>query len=260
MLERIGKWFFQKSHDSRCCCFHFGRCGSTLLGNMVGDHPDVDWAGEVFHALHENTVDAIELADPFQWLHGPIRNSKCKSFGFETKFQHLDSNGLDLTFDEYLTLLKSLNFDRFIILKRRNYLRQAVSVARGQLTKTWHVTQEMKRPVFAPFPMDPTKIGLGGSDRELVDCFEFLDEVYEKAEESFAQHKISCLNLCYEDDLEHEPQIGFHKVVGFLQLSPAEPMVSLQKLGVRPLAQAISNFDEIRQLLSGTKYGWMCDH
>ena len=259
MIEGIRKWFFGNPHDSRCCCFHFGRCGSTLLGNMLRDHPDVTWAGEVFHALHENEIDIRAIQDPFQMLLGPMRESNRRAFGFETKFQHLDSNGLDISFEEYLTQLQSLNFDRFIVLRRKNYLRQAVSVARGQLTKTWHVAPEIAKPVFKPFRLDPTKIGLGGTDRELVDCFQYLDGVYQKTAEIFTRLKIDCLDLCYEDDLEIDPIIGFQKVANFLKLSSTDPEVSLQKLEARVLTEIISNYDEIRNSLVETQYSWMCE-
>ena len=130
----------------RVCCFHFGRCGSTVFANMIASHRNVDWRGEIFHDLHESKTKV----EPWGLLDGIIDESTRTILGFETKFQHLDQNAVDLPMAEFLYRLERRKFSHFIILKRKNYLRQAISVVRGQATKTWHFRKSTPQPEFTP--------------------------------------------------------------------------------------------------------------
>ena len=108
--------FRQKSvgdQEALVCCFHFGRCGSTLLGEMAVSHGSIDWQGELFHELHEGQ----DKSNPWKHLTGPISTSEKPIFGFETKFQHLDVNGLNVPLNQYIEDLEELGFSKFIVLK-----------------------------------------------------------------------------------------------------------------------------------------------
>ena len=260
MLERIKRLLFRQRRGIGICCFHFGRCGSTLLGNMLASRPDLDWKGEVFHGLHENNIPLQPHTNPFEFLDFHWKHSPNHHFGIETKFQHLDSNGLDIELGSFLSGLKNIGFRKIIILKRKNYLRQAISVARGQLTKNWHVSVDEKPPRLPTFELDLERISLGGRNRPILDCFEFLDSTFRQSRAIVEKSNLECLELLYEDDLEIDPLSGYAKVTGFINLPHSDTTVSVRKIENRPVNEIVTNFQEIRQRLKNTTYEWMCDN
>ncbi|MEM9941216.1 MAG: hypothetical protein AAF939_06465 [Planctomycetota bacterium] len=223
---------------------------------MLNSHPQIKWLGEVFHEAHESneslpsSVQLAKLADQ-------LKGGQCT--GIETKFQHLDENGLHLDLESLLNELKRLGFHKWIVLRRRNYLRQAISVARGQITGQWHVATASNKTDYRPFALDVEKISLGGRNRSILKCFDDIDQVYRRTETTFSELGLDALWIEYESDLENEPMVGFKKVIGFLGLSNFSPDVSLQKLESRPIEQVISNFEEVTSALQHSRYAWMCD-
>lgn len=223
----------------------------------MNGHPQVEWRSEIFHEFHERDDADKDRTEPIKLLHQFMDQCDLPVFGFETKFQHLDSNGLAIAFDEYIELLNRMGFGKFIVLRRRNYLRQAISVARGQQSKVWHVKSDQSAPNPTPVKLDVTRVGLGGKDREILECFELLDQVYENSLQVLRAQNCENLQLNYEDDLEHNPQLGYQKMTRFLGVKDVPSQVSLQKLGGQPLEQMISNYAEIEKALSNTSYEWM---
>lgn len=226
---------------------------------MLNSHPNIAWKSELFHPLHENTISIEDGDEPFSLLTGPLGDCRSRVFGFETKFQHLDENGLNVGLNEYLEGLQQLGFNKFILLERKNYLRQAISVARGQLTKTWHVSYSDEKPEFPVFELDVSKVGLGGHNRQLIDCFEFLQDSYENAEQALRSMKNDFLRLSYEDDLELNAGMGLKKTLSFLGVKQIEPSFSLRRLDSRPVSQMISNWKQVFEQLRGTPFEWMCE-
>ena len=224
---------------------------------MLCSHPGLEWDGELFHEYHER-VDRSATIDAFQELKKRIRTTKFQNYGFETKFQHLDSNGLELKLEQFLLKLRDLEFDHCILLRRRNYLRQALSVARGQLSGQWHVSAHQDQNDAAPFRLDVEKVSLGGRNRTLLECFEFLDATYLEAVRSFERTGLSFREIVYEDHLEEDPRIGCELALDYLELAMHEPKITLKKLESRPMNQIVSNFDSIEEVLKDTPYQWMC--
>ncbi|MCM2369210.1 hypothetical protein [Aporhodopirellula aestuarii] len=256
MLDRIIQLLSVRPR-SRICCFHFGRCGSTLLGNMLGNHPHLEWAGELFHAHHVRTDRSNEL-DPYHLLQNRIKTSQFRSFGFETKFQHLDFNGLNIELTSFLESLLSLGFNKFVLLKRQNYLRQAISVRKGQISGIWHADPSAAIRNSSPVFLDPTCISLGGTNRNILDCFQFLDESYANAKRIFEALRIEYIEIVYEHHLEKHPSEGFDLAIEFFEMKPAASRISTKKLESRPIKEIVLNYDDILDCLKDSKYEWMC--
>ncbi|MEE2639114.1 MAG: hypothetical protein VX768_00685 [Planctomycetota bacterium] len=263
MFESVKKLFssqHRQGKTGRCCCFHFGRCGSTLLGNMLDRHSKISWGGELFHALHEPAQPDTAIRGPedaLSLLDQALQHCRSPWYGFETKFQHLDPNGLNKGLEEFIAHLRERGFHYFILLKRKNYLRQAISVARGQQTRQWHFQTGTPSPGVRAVSLDPERLGLGGTDREMIECFHFLDQTYLEAEATLNAHHCNWIQLEYETDLESDPRGGFQKVASFLGLDPETPDACLQKIGGQPLAEMLDNLDAVSNRLTGTAYQWM---
>jgi LPS sulfotransferase NodH len=254
---------FQKLNDAtrrrkiRCCTFHFGRCGSTVLGNLLNAHSQIEWQSELFHEFHERVAVVKNREEPIEHLENLIAVSPAPVFGFECKFQHLDSNGLDLAFEQFVDQLLILGFNRFIVLNRKNYLRQAISVARGQATRNWHLPIKQATPPTNRIYLNLHEIGLGGQNRSLLDCFRHLESQYATADNILSAKHCSLLNVCYEEDLQQDPLVGYRKTVDFLSMHQEQPVISLQQIGGKPIHSMVENFEEIQTTLRGTEFEWM---
>lgn len=259
MLDRILRLLKLQGAPLRCCCFHFGRCGSTLLGNMLNSHPDLEWHSELFHHYHESREASDRVEDPWDLLLTPLSQSSKRHFGFELKFQHLNKGGLDLSIGQAIDRLLELDFHHFVVLRRENYLRQAVSVARGQQTQTWHVKTDASLPKFAPVHLELDAIALGGKPRPIEACFEYLEKSYKELKTGLAKRGLVFLELSYEQDLQNDPDVALTRTLNTLALRRIRPNVSLQKINDYPLPELLSNYEQVCQRLEGTPYHWMCE-
>lgn len=262
MFDSFSNWFSGSKENAakRCCCFHFGRCGSTLLGNLLNARAEIDWQGELLHPLHEKEVSVSGVNDPLKLITKPMQQSKQPVFGFEAKFQHLDDNGLNMPFAIFVDTLISSGFEKFIVLKRQHYLRQAISVARGQASGQWHQKKGQPKPANDAVHLDVDAVSLGGKNREITKAFEFLDDTYALAADCFTERIVDVLNLEYELDLEIEPQVGFDKACLYLGLNSVPGHSSVEKLGGQPLQEMLVNYTEIADRLLNTPWQWMLEN
>jgi LPS sulfotransferase NodH len=262
MLDSFSTWFSRgkTKASARCCCFHFGRCGSTLLGNLLNARAEIDWQGELLHPFHEKEVSVSGVNDPLELITKPLQQSKQPVFGFEAKFQHLDDNGLNLPLGIFVDTLISNGFEKFIVLKRQNYLRQAISVARGQASGLWHQKRGQPKPASDAVRLDVDAVSLGGKNREITKTFQVLDDTYTLATNCFTERIVDVLNLEYERDLENEPQVGFDKACLYLGLKSQPGHISVEKLGGQPLEEMVLNLAEIKERLQSTPWQWMLEN
>ena len=135
-------------------------------------------------------------------------------------------------------------------MSRSNYLRQAISDARGQLTIAWHVPANHNIPKHPPLELDRDHLALGSRH---------LDETYQRTELFLKDSELDYLHLNYERDLEEDATRGFNKSIDFLGLASIKPPISLQKLEERAVSDIVSNYSAIQSRLKNTPYEWMCD-
>lgn len=227
---------------------------------MLNSHPHLEWKSELFHAFYKSRDASKRVSDPWDVLANAIAESSKPSFGFELKFQHLDEHGLDLLIGQAIDRLLELGFQHFVILRRANYLRQAVSVVRGQLTQMWHVKTDAQLPDLEPVQLDLDAMVLGGWRGTIESCFRFMDETYKELNTEFQSREIEPLCLTYEHDLQTDPGIALTNTLDYMNLQQVQPNVSLKKINDYPLPDLVSNFQQVRQRLAGTSFEWMCEH
>lgn len=251
--------------------FHMGRCGSTVLGNLLAAQGEVFWAGEIFEDLSRRYGDMARrsdaaasilrrsLAEPASlraWVRRADYPRAYRVYGFETKYlreQHLGPDGLAMGVEMYVGLLGRLGFDRFIVLDRYNYLRMLASRAAGRATGTWHRRQASESPVA--IQLHPAHMTWGNGRGTLCECLRNLDDERAGLGTALAGRQVLYLN--YGEHIERDPQLAYRHVCEFLGL-PARPApVTLRRTNPFPLERIIADWKEVVAALRGTSWEWM---
>jgi LPS sulfotransferase NodH len=240
--------------------FHTGRSGSTVLARMLNQHSDICWPGELFENMVERYSGAPRDRNVVEYVLGDwsarCRARKKSILGFETKYlphQHFRKEFLNTTLEDYLQLLRHLRAWKFIVLRRDNYLRRAISAQVGVHTKTWHSKQRQGGPTR--ITLDVHTFKTGNHRESLFELFHRLDENYEKLSELLKADQV--LHLSYEEDILDDPMVAYGKVCDFLGVQRESPDVDLARTNPFPCEAMLHNFDEVSSLLRGTKYEWM---
>jgi len=219
----------------RICIITTGRSGSELLVDLVDHHPRMRCEGEILANL---------TSDPVRYVRGRaslarLRNLDAYGFKFNILNQHLRVR-IDLR--EFIRRLTGDGFS-FVHLRRANLLRQAVSSMRATVADDrFHRRFETNSPAI-----HIDVIGLITLMRRM---------------ETYEEHLVRCLggsaslSLVYEDDLEPEDarQASVARVLALVGLEPVGASSTLRRTTPRALSDAVSNHDEIREVLSRTRY------
>jgi hypothetical protein len=226
--------------------WHIGRCGSTVVGDLLRQDGRIIWGSEILEP-YSKKVEAKNL-QRIAWKCAKRRIkyeqlvAGRRIFGFEMKIWHLKRLGVNP--QTALNFLKQNKYEKHILLERRNYLRVIVSGFVGAATSKWH-SKIGEKSVSA-------KIHLNMKDvNEHLQIFtQFYDEMKKLLPET-------CLLLTYEEDILHDPIIAYRKVANYLGLLPRSVVVKFQKTNPEDLHKIVFNFREVAEYLKGTKYEWM---
>ena len=236
--------------------FHTGRCGSTVLGQMLNQHPAITWAGEIFNPFM-NTPHELSGQKFVETVISQSRNEVSTDYyGFETKYlpqQHLSATCVNLEIEHYLSQVHQLGFTRFLLLHRENYLRRAVSVAVANSTNNWHTSEDISKPSSVFIDLHSFQTGMQTST--LLDLFDNLDSSLTRIKALIHEH--ARLFLSYEEDILNDPSCAYKKVCDFLNLKPKHSEIDLKKTNPFSLSELICNYDEVCEALSGTRFEWM---
>ena len=243
---------------------HAGRSGSTVLGDLLAQHPRIDYAGEPFEALKL----LMKWKIPVAHLQTPLRDRLCRR---ETKSRPL---GFAWSLEQSLILrggvedawrwLVDGGCGRFIFLQRRNLLRKYISGRIAATTGIWN-RRRANTDAFKPIRIDiqaPKMAGGRVIAANMLEKFQ-LDESYyatlhELMRASQTSH-VQWLHLIYEDDIMPAPEAAYKKVCAFLGLEAQPVQVRLARLNARPLRELVSNYDEVAAHLSSTPYATMLE-
>jgi hypothetical protein len=123
--------------------FHIGLCGSKVLVDLVSQHPQVFWDGEIYYRYsNRQKVDTLSSTPGLVCKEGkrifqlriPLSGKRC--YGFEVQLHLLDP--FHMILPEYLQLFHRYKFSHFIILRRKNYLRKTLSSLIANKDGRWH--------------------------------------------------------------------------------------------------------------------------
>lgn len=244
--------------------FHIGRSGSTVLSDMLSQHPKIIWDGEIYEKIisnYEKSHGTIKSEDisirPYKLIKERISNNINANYGFEVKFFHL--NFIKVALKDYIEKINHLGFNKIIILKRKNYLRKIVSSLIATKSGLWFKSSN-KEPVHNEIKklyLDVNLIKVDRMEASLNDLLDLYDSNFKNLESLTAD--LNVLALEYESDIQSNPYIGYEKIMNYLELSEANPAVRLSRTNPESLNLILENYEEVKVYLSNTRHGWMIE-
>jgi hypothetical protein len=235
--------------------FHHGRCGSSVLGDLLDQHSALRWDGEVFNfkrSFWTERATSADRADPLGVLEQRLGKSRKPLYGFECKFYHARLIGFPL--EDLVPALERLGFTRFVVLDRRNTLRKVVSSLVATRRGSARVPAGTAVPLLrVHVPVDAVPID--STCKPLVELLRDYQDGVRRIEALLADRAV--LRLRYEDDLAQDPLAGYRAVCGFLGLPAEQPQVRLGRTTPYPWRQVVENPEAVVAALAGTEFAWM---
>lgn len=236
--------------------WHHGRCGSTVLGRMLNQHPGIDWAGEIYQPYAEAGIARRNFQDDLKFMQ-IVAGRKLP--GIELKglpTQHLPTLGVTLM--QFLEIIRALGFSHGIFLDRRNTLRKLISVqiVDQGLRAGYHLIPGKESALKGRLKIDIQRVRIQGKYAPLLEMIQHIDEETEKARHLVGEY-FDFLPLDYEDHIEANPAVAYEKVLKHLGLPHHDAEVTLKRINVKSLQELVENYQDVEDCLAGTKYEWM---
>lgn len=240
------------STEPRVVMIHVGRCGSTVVAELLKQHSRITWDGELFEPVIREKLQERDL-DPAGLLKARVEHAP-DVYGFEMKYlpsHHQRILGMSL--DDLVGLAELADVSHYLTLHRRNLLRRVVSGAMGRDRKRWHRKGDEEQPATT-IHMDLESIPFGPR-KPLLKIFEELETGEVDLRARLATKPT--LDLTYEEDIESDPMAAYNSICEFTDLEAESVETTLRPTGDRPLSSMVENYDELDALLTGTSYEWM---
>jgi LPS sulfotransferase NodH len=235
--------------------WHIGRCGSTVLSNLLNQHPTIQSENEIFQPflLAKNRGEVIPTMDQ---VIADVAARKSKAIqAAEVKFlecQQPEAFGASVR--QTLETFRAHGYSRFVVLHRANYLRRMVSHCVAGETRRFFVRIGDEAPLHR-IVMNVNAIRVGSLSRSLLAWFEVFESAYQRLDELLQGHAVC--KVSYEEDIEQNPLAGYAKVCRFLGQEPFPAQVSFQRTNPFRLADILHNYREVADLLQSTRHAWM---
>jgi hypothetical protein len=235
--------------------FHMGRSGSSVLGNLLDQQPNLKWDGEIYEpgkmAPLIRLLPSYITDNPYKFLRSRMLQAGKNIYGFEMQYYHLSL--IHASLSEFLDNLKRLGYSKYILLERKNHLRIILSILIAQKTSKWHHRQGEKSKQ-TQIRINVSNV-FGHDGKTLTDYLEY----YHRSFLEFKNHlsNLSFLSLTYEADILQNPIDGYRRVCDFLSFEKLEPNISYGKVNPYKIRDLVINFTEVQQALAETPFEWM---
>ena len=235
---------------------HLGRSGSTVLGDLLDQHPYVKWDAEIYGPMRKLWNGA---GDPVQLMLNRAAAVPRGLYGFEFKAYHAILVGRSLA--EMIAAYRAAGVGKFVVLRRENTLRKVASTAVARVTGRFHRTGRDRPP---PAPDTPTRVRidpqahfLDSETRPLVEFLEGFERFFEELDVLLADADV--LKLSYEADIAADPVVAYRRTCRWLDIAPMPPVMRFAVTTPFPLTEVIENYEEVVAALSGTRFQWMLE-
>ena len=244
--------------------WHIGRCGSSVLGSLLAQHPSIAYSNEISsrYMPRRRGLSSLPALDSVLEQAEQVA-SQCELHFFEVK--HLPDQNLglypQLEVQDWLNLFFAQGYKRHLLMRRRNGLRRIVSHLRAAQSGQYVLGLSSAVAQSAPITIPLEGIVHGFGTRTLLG---WLEE-YERGHEAMrlclssmakSHSEFSWLELVYEDQIESDPHIAYRDVCNFLDLRVVDVDLRHCKMSPGRLADLIQNLDEVRDWLAPTRLAW----
>lgn len=235
--------------------FHTGRSGSYVLADLLANHPDIRWDGELFNydLLPWRARPKPRLQEAGRRIQRRLGYANVPFYGFEVLATHLAAGQIELP--AFVDRLEEMGIHKFVILTRRNILRKIVSNHVARARGHWHLAAGQTAPL-TQIDLDPKKVVLARSV-PLIDHIRAIEADYRALREALSGRRT--LELVFEEDIAGGPQRAFSKICTFMSASQQDLPVRHGRTTPQSLREIIRNFDEVERALSGTDLAWMLE-
>jgi len=238
--------------------FHIGRSGSTVLGDLLDQHPAVRWLGEIheWREFRDRPAPPGPGSELLRRLQSRLPAVEKPVAGIEAKFYHLHDHHVAL--GDFLDELRGVGAGhcRFIVLRRMNYLRKIVSSLAARQRGQWFARPGQPVPAVR-LEINPERVCIDGDAQPLLDYLRDWDAQFDQMDAALAG--TDALSLCYEDDIERDPLAAYRKVCAYLGLPPGSPEVRFHRTTPEPLDEIVTTMPSVRRALAGSGYEWMAE-
>ena len=238
---------------------HVGRCGSTVLANLLEQDPEIYWDGKLHRKGKMLYGDRLKGMDHKTWLGRQFTLSGARHYGFEFKIlqdQYPAMAGLDL--DTVLADCQALGVTHYILLVRRNTLRHVISHYASVNRGSWHFSKG-DNIQQQQFELDLDAVTTGSAPgRSLTDYLSEVELAHDTVRQRLEGQRL--LEISYEDDIDAQgAQFAYEKISRFLGTRPVEVVIRNRKANPFPMSSTLLNYDSLSQRLQGTEFEWMLE-
>lgn len=249
--------------------WHVGRCGSSVLGSLLGRHPLIHSENEIFSRFMprrrgEAPLPAME--DVFAAFEAKRR------LDFQiVEIKYLNAQNLGLykgaRLEDWLNNALKHGFSMHMLMHRRNGLRRIISHLMAQRTGIY-VLKDSDEPIqkaaSEPIAIDFENIKEGFEQLSLLEWLEMYEQSFcamrEQLTEWCSKHGAAApLILSYDEDIKDSPLVGYNKVCNYLGIEPVQATIHLRQINNKPLQELILNLESISATLRPTRFAWMLD-
>jgi hypothetical protein len=258
-LPLLSRRLTQPRRKANVLMLHFGRCGSTAVGNLLRQHPKITWDSEILQHRKQNLLPECAITkNPKRLIRLRSLRASRSVFGFELKplpFMHLSSAQLNMSLPHFFSYLRELKITHLIFLARKHYLRQLISSTIAIEQNKYEISPGKKLSSDQiNINCDSTQMG-GKPIRELFHCYDFISE--QIREFGHSQNRMRFIELEYQRDILGSPIKAFHKICDSLQLASPQVVLKNAKVNTASIADTVRNLHEVRDALKNTQYEWM---
>lgn len=220
--------------------FAQGRSGSSLLVDLLNNHPDIRCDGEILNVVH-----AGKKFFPTFYVKSMAKTSKEEIYGFKVKLYQLHSDSKpdqNVNAGQFIINLHKTGW-KIIYIKRNNIFRQAISGLVAKSRGKWHHHQNQGNLALSKIKINPDKLlkSLRGREKYLCDEKEILKTV---------PH----LKIIYEIDLLKNREKTIDNVFKYLEAHPYPVKTNLVRTSKDNIDDIIVNYKEIKDYFLNTKY------
>jgi hypothetical protein len=265
-VRRLGRRFDQMVGAPRAhrrpgivVMLHVGRCGSTVLANLLEQDPGIFWDGKLHRKARMLYGDRLREMDQDSWLRRQFTMSGDRFYGFEFKILEDQYPAMaGRTTPAFLDQCKALGVSHYILLVRRNTLRHVISHYASRNRGSWHFEGKDKARK-QQFTLDLDHITTGSAPgRPLLQYLREVDTAHDTVRRALQGEAL--LEIGYETDIDEKgADFAYGRISRFLGCTPQPVTIRNRRANPFPMSETVENFDDLAALLTGTEFEWMLE-